>query len=58
MEDVVVVEAVRTPTGRFGGMFADINAVKLAERSLRELLRRSDLCPEDIDEVIFGMGRF
>ena len=55
MEDVVVVEAVRTPTGRFGGMFADINAVKLAEGSLRELLRRSDLCPEDIDEVIFGM---
>tara|TARA_B100001250_G_scaffold412792_1_gene444974 strand:- start:4511 stop:5689 length:1179 start_codon:yes stop_codon:yes gene_type:complete len=55
MEEIVVVGAVRTPTGRFGGIFADLAAVKLAEISLKELLRRSGICPEDIDEVIMGM---
>ncbi|MEE3235442.1 MAG: acetyl-CoA C-acetyltransferase [Candidatus Latescibacterota bacterium] len=55
MEDIVVVEAVRTATGRFGGMFADVAAVKLAEVSLKELLHRGGISPEHIDEVIMGM---
>ncbi len=55
MEEIVVVGAVRTPTGRFGGIFADLAAVKLAEISIKELFRRSGICPEHIDEVIMGM---
>jgi acetyl-CoA C-acetyltransferase len=55
MEEIVVVGAVRTPTGRFGGIFVDLAAVKLAEISLKELFRRSGICPEHIDEVIMGM---
>ena len=55
MQDIVVVDAVRTATGRFGGIFTDISAVKLADVSLRALIRRSGVCFEDIDEVIMGM---
>ena len=55
MQDIVIVDAVRTATGRFGGIFTDISAVKLADVSLRALIQRSGVCSEAIDEVIMGM---
>lgn len=55
MKDVVVVDAVRTATGRFGGCFKNCSAVDLAATLIEQCLIRSDLTGRDIDEVIMGM---
>ena len=54
VQDVVLVDAVRTPFGRAGekGMYAHTRADDLAVNVLRELLRRNEaLPPERIDDV-------
>lgn len=54
MRNAVIVDAVRTPTGRRNGQFKDIHAVDLASIPLEALIRRNDLDPELIDDVIMG----
>jgi acetyl-CoA C-acetyltransferase len=54
MRDAVICEPVRTPVGRYGGVFRDIPAVELAARILGELVRRTQLDPAHIDDVILG----
>ncbi|MCX6459795.1 MAG: thiolase family protein [Actinobacteria bacterium] len=50
--DIVLVDAVRTPFGKSGGMYAETRADDLVVRVIRELLRRNpSLPPERIDEV-------
>ena len=57
MHDVVVVSAVRTPIGRFGGGLKDVSAAVLGETVAREAIQRAGLAPEQIDEVVFGCAR-
>ncbi|MGV9710946.1 acetyl-CoA C-acetyltransferase [Gordonia sp. NPDC003424] len=52
--DVVICEPLRTPVGRYGGMFIDIPAADLAARVISELLSRTGIDPETVDDVIFG----
>ncbi|MDG4786886.1 thiolase family protein [Micromonospora sp. WMMD1102] len=53
--DVYVLDAVRTPIGRYGGALAQVRPDDLAAHVLRELLRRSpDLDPARIDDVLLG----
>lgn len=54
MNDVFVVEALRTPFGSFGGVLADVEAPKLAAVVMKGLLERAGLAPEAVDEVIVG----
>ena len=54
MRDVVIVEAVRTPVGRRNGRLKGIHAVELAAKSLREVVRRANLDPARVDQVIWG----
>jgi acetyl-CoA C-acetyltransferase len=54
MKEAVICEPVRTPVGRYGGVFKDIPAVELAEIVIRELVRRTRIDPKLIDDVIFG----
>ncbi|MFT3720155.1 acetyl-CoA C-acetyltransferase [Pseudorhodoferax sp.] len=54
MRQAVICEPVRTPVGRYGGMFKDVPAADLAERVLTELVARTKLDPKHIDDVIFG----
>lgn len=50
--DIVLVDALRTPFGKSGGMYAQTRADDMVVRVMRELLRRNpDLPPERIDEV-------
>ena len=56
-ETVVILAAVRTPVGRFGGCFKDTSAVTLGQVAAREALKRARLEPGQIDEVIFGQAR-
>lgn len=52
--DVVICEPVRTPIGRYGGVFKDVTAVDLGVAALRGLLDRTGVDPGLIDDVILG----
>jgi acetyl-CoA C-acetyltransferase len=54
MKEVVIVSAVRTPIGSFGGTLAQIPAVKLGALVIKEALRRAGISPDQVDEVIMG----
>lgn len=56
LREVVIVEACRTPYGRFGGMLKDYTAPELGAMAIREVLRRTNgkVKPEDIDYVFMG----
>ena len=53
--EVVIVGAVRTAIGKFGGTLKNVKASVLASHVIREVLRRTgDLDPSLLDEVILG----
>ncbi|MGW0686250.1 acetyl-CoA C-acetyltransferase [Streptomyces sp. NPDC002754] len=54
MREAVVCEPVRTPIGRYGGMFKSLTAVDLGVAALKGLLERTGLNPEVIEDVILG----
>ncbi|MPM52823.1 Acetyl-CoA acetyltransferase [bioreactor metagenome] len=54
MREVVIVSAVRTPVGKFGGALADLAAVDLGSLVIKEALKRAEIQPQLVDEVIFG----
>jgi acetyl-CoA C-acetyltransferase len=54
MRHALICEPIRTPVGRYGGVFKDVAATLLAETVLRELVRRTGIRGSDIDDVIFG----
>ena len=54
MNDVVIVSAVRTPIGSFGGCFQNVNAVQLGAVAAKAALERAGIAPAQVDEVIFG----
>ena len=56
-EKIVILSAVRTPVGKFGGSFLNTNAVSLGAAASKEALKRAGVTPDAIDEVIFGQAR-
>jgi len=54
MDDAVIVSAVRTPVGSFGGHFKDVAATELGARAVRVALERAEISGEDVDEVLLG----
>ena len=54
MNEVVIVEAIRTPIGAYKGSLKELSADKLGSIVIREILRKSKLGKNDIDEVIMG----
>jgi acetyl-CoA C-acetyltransferase len=52
--EAVICEPLRTPVGRFGGVFRDLGASVLAATVIRELVARTGLRGEDVDDVIMG----
>lgn len=56
-DKVVILSAVRTPVGKFGGSFKDTSAVSLGVFASKEAIRRAGIREDQIDEVIFGQAR-
>ncbi|HEX4186802.1 MAG TPA: acetyl-CoA C-acetyltransferase [Solirubrobacteraceae bacterium] len=52
--EAVICEPLRTPVGRFGGVFRDVPASVLASTVIGELVARTGLQGEHIDDVIMG----
>ncbi|MGQ0550252.1 MAG: thiolase family protein [Armatimonadota bacterium] len=56
MHQVVIVDAVRTPVGRYGGALKDVRPDDLAALVIQALVRRNNLDPASIEDVVFGCG--
>jgi acetyl-CoA C-acetyltransferase len=54
MRDAVICEPLRTPVGRYGGVFRDLPAAALAATVIRELVARTQIDPDEIDDVLLG----
>ncbi|MGC4023629.1 MAG: acetyl-CoA C-acyltransferase [Cyclobacteriaceae bacterium] len=54
MKEVVIVSAVRTPIGSFGGSLASLSAVKLGATAVKSALAKINLDPKEVQEVFFG----
>ena len=54
MNDVVIVSAVRTPTGKFGGSLSGFSAHKLGAEVISEAVVRAGIESGHVDEVIMG----
>jgi len=54
MKEAVICSPLRTPVGRYGGMFKDLPPVDLAATVLKALVERTGIKAEHIDDVIFG----
>ena len=54
LNEVVIVEAIRTPIGVYKGSLKELSADKLGSIVIKEILRKSKLGKNDIDEVIMG----
>ena len=54
LKEVVIVEAKRTPIGTYMGSLRDIKAHQLGSIVIKEILKRSNINHEEVDEIIMG----
>lgn len=54
MEEVLIVSAVRTPIGSFGGSLKEIPAHRLGSIAISEAVKRAKISPSDVEEVVMG----
>lgn len=54
MREVVIVDAIRTPLGRRGGVLSKNHPIETSSLLLKELVNRNNLDPEVVDDVIYG----
>jgi 3-oxoadipyl-CoA thiolase len=54
MTDAVIVDAVRTPIGRYAGVLSSVRPDDLAARVIEAAVERTGLPPEGVDDVVFG----
>jgi acetyl-CoA C-acetyltransferase len=52
--EVVILSAVRTAVGKYGGSLKDVPPTVLGEAVVRESIKRSGVSSEEIDQVVFG----
>ena len=53
-EEAVILSAVRTPIGRYGGSLKDVRPDDLAALVIAEAVRRANIDAESIEDVIVG----
>jgi acetyl-CoA C-acetyltransferase len=53
-QEAVIVSAVRTAIGTYGGGLADVPAIKLGEICIREAMERASIGTDEVGEVIMG----
>jgi acetyl-CoA C-acetyltransferase len=54
MQDAVIISAVRTPVGAFGGQFKDVPATELGAHAIRAALKQAGISGDQVDEVVLG----
>ena len=57
MQDVLIVSAVRTPIGKFGGRLAHMTSPDLGMVAAKAAMERGGIVPDQVQETIFGSAR-
>lgn len=57
MRDVLILSAVRTPIGKFGGSLASLTAPDMGVVAAKAALEQAEVRPDQIEETIFGNAR-
>ncbi len=57
MQDVLIISAVRTPIGKFGGSLAGMTAADMGVVAARAAMERAGIEPGQVEETIFGNAR-
>ncbi len=57
VKEIVILSAVRTPIGNFGGGLKDVPAARLGAVAARAAIERAGITPDQVDEVIIGCAR-
>ncbi|MDN3015294.1 thiolase family protein [Paenibacillus sp. BSR1-1] len=57
VEEIVILSAVRTPVGRYGGALKSLNSGQLASIAIKEAINRAGISADQVDEVILGEVR-
>lgn len=53
-ENIVIVSGARTAIGSFGGSLKNLEATDLGGIAIKEALKRGQIAPEDVNEVVMG----
>ena len=53
-KQVVIVSAVRTPMGSFGGVLKDVPATRLGATVIKAAIEKAGISPDQVDEVLMG----
>lgn len=56
LEEAVIVDSIRTPIGKYGGVLSSVRPDDLAALIIRTLVDRNQINPDEIEDVIFGDG--
>jgi 3-oxoadipyl-CoA thiolase len=56
LQDAVIVDCIRTPVGRYGGVLSSVRPDDLAALTIKTLVERNRLDPESIEDIYFGAG--
>jgi acetyl-CoA C-acetyltransferase len=56
MREALICEPLRTPVGRFGGMFRDVSVTDLATTVIRAVIDRTELPVKAVDDVLLGQA--
>lgn len=54
MNEVFIISGCRTAIGKYGGGLKDVKTGELVRIVIEEALKRADISPEDVDDVVFG----
>jgi acetyl-CoA C-acetyltransferase len=56
MENIVIASGVRTPIGAYGGMLRDTHVAEFTAVAFNEVVKRAQIEPEQVDDVIMGQA--
>lgn len=54
MKEVVIISAVRTPIGSFGGVLRDLSATQLGAMAIRGAIQKAGIHPDQVQDVLMG----
>ena len=56
MRDVVIIDAIRSPIGKFGGALSTVRPDDLLADVLKGLMKRTGIDPDQVEDVVVGCG--
>jgi acetyl-CoA C-acetyltransferase len=56
MRDALICEPLRTPVGRYGGVFREVSVAELATTVIKAVMERTGIPAERVDDVLLGQG--